>query len=132
MKHRLSLLGYEFSKIELETLYVRFIELADEKKLLHDGDLIELVKEKMGKTLFDKVWEEHVVDSIPNGPSILYIDKHLIHEVTSPQAFDGINSRKINVFRPDRTIATMTITFQLKISICQLKIIKKTGRKAYC
>ena len=60
----------------------------------------------MGKTLFDKVWEEHVVDSIPNGPSILYIDKHLIHEVTSPQAFDGINSRKINVFRPDRTIAT--------------------------
>tara|TARA_B100000575_G_scaffold91565_1_gene72802 strand:- start:565 stop:1956 length:1392 start_codon:yes stop_codon:yes gene_type:complete len=60
----------------------------------------------MGKTLFDKVWEEHVVDSIPNGPSIIYIDKHLIHEVTSPQAFDGINSRKINVFRPDRTIAT--------------------------
>ena len=94
LKHRLSLLGYEFSKIELETLYVRFIELADEKKLLHDEDLIELVKEKMGKTLFDKVWEEHVVDSIPNGPSILYIDKHLIHEVTSPQAFDGINSRK--------------------------------------
>ena len=60
----------------------------------------------MGKTLFDKVWDEHVVDSIPNGPSILYIDKHLIHEVTSPQAFDGINSRKINVFRPGRTIAT--------------------------
>ena len=60
----------------------------------------------MDKTLFDKVWEEHVVDSIPNGPSIIYIDKHLIHEVTSPQAFDGINSRKINVFRPDRTIAT--------------------------
>jgi len=48
LKHRLSLLGYEFSKIELETLYVRFIELADEKKLLHDEDLIELVKEKNG------------------------------------------------------------------------------------
>ncbi|MAR85212.1 MAG: 3-isopropylmalate dehydratase large subunit [Cytophagia bacterium] len=60
----------------------------------------------MAKTLFDKVWEDHVVDSIPNGPSILYIDKHLIHEVTSPQAFDGVKSRNINVFRPDRTIAT--------------------------
>ena len=60
----------------------------------------------MAKTLFDKVWDEHIVDSIPNGPSILYIDKHLIHEVTSPQAFDGIVSRNINVMRPDRTIAT--------------------------
>jgi len=60
----------------------------------------------MSKTLFDKVWNEHIVDSIPNGPSILYIDKHLIHEVTSPQAFDGVVSRNINVMRPDRTIAT--------------------------
>ena len=60
----------------------------------------------MAKTLFDKVWDDHLVDSIPNGPSILYIDKHLIHEVTSPQAFDGVKSRNINVFRPDRTIAT--------------------------
>jgi len=60
----------------------------------------------MAKTLFDKVWDEHIVDSIPNGPSILYIDKHLIHEVTSPQAFDGVVSRNINVMRPDRTIAT--------------------------
>ena len=60
----------------------------------------------MSKTLFNKVWDEHIVDSIPNGPSILYIDKHLIHEVTSPQAFDGVVSRNINVMRPDRTIAT--------------------------
>jgi 3-isopropylmalate/(R)-2-methylmalate dehydratase large subunit len=65
-----------------------------------------LLKKKMAKTLFDKVWDEHIVDSIPNGPSILYIDKHLIHEVTSPQAFDGVVSRNINVMRPDRTIAT--------------------------
>ena len=48
LKHRLSILGYDFSKIELETLYVSFIELADEKKLLHDEDLIQLVKEKNG------------------------------------------------------------------------------------
>ena len=43
----------------------------------------------MGKTLFEKVWDDHVVDLIPNGPTVLYIDKHLIHEVTSPQAFAG-------------------------------------------
>ncbi len=60
----------------------------------------------MGKTLFEKVWDKHVVDSIPNGPSIIYIDKHLIHEVTSPQAFAGLNKRNIKVFRPDKTIAT--------------------------
>jgi len=41
----------------------------------------------MKKTLFDKVWDAHVVDTVKNGPQILYIDKHLIHEVTSPQAF---------------------------------------------
>ena len=60
----------------------------------------------MGKTLFEKVWDDHVVDSINNGPSILYIDKHLIHEVTSPQAFNGLNNRNIKVFRPKKTIAT--------------------------
>ena len=60
----------------------------------------------MGKTLFEKVWDNHVVDSISNGPSIIYIDKHLIHEVTSPQAFAGLNKRNIKVFRPDKTIAT--------------------------
>ena len=60
----------------------------------------------MWKTLFEKVWDNHVVDSIPNGPSIIYIDKHLIHEVTSPQAFSGLNKRNIKVFRPDKTIAT--------------------------
>lgn len=42
---------------------------------------------KTPKTLFDKVWDEHVVEKIPDGPQILYIDRHLIHEVTSPQAF---------------------------------------------
>ncbi len=60
----------------------------------------------MAKTLFDKVWDNHVVDYIPNGPSIIYIDKHLIHEVTSPQAFAGLNNRNIKVYRPDRTVAT--------------------------
>ena len=58
------------------------------------------------KTLFDKVWEAHVVDEIPAGPSILYIDKHLIHEVTSPQAFLGLRKRGLKVLRPEKTIAT--------------------------
>jgi len=58
------------------------------------------------KTLFDKVWESRVVDTISDGPSILYIDKHLIHEVTSPQAFSGLRNRDIPIFRPEKTIAT--------------------------
>lgn len=60
----------------------------------------------MGKTLFDKVWDAHVVDSIPHGPQILYIDKHLIHEVTSPQAFNELEERNIPVFRPEQIVAT--------------------------
>ena len=60
----------------------------------------------MKKTLFDKIWDAHVVDSIPNGPDILYIDKHLIHEVTSPQAFNELKERKIPVLRPDQIVAT--------------------------
>ncbi|MFH0758555.1 MAG: 3-isopropylmalate dehydratase large subunit [Bacteroidota bacterium] len=59
-----------------------------------------------GKTLFDKIWDAHVVDEIPGGPSVLYIDKHLVHEVTSPQAFAGIDKRGIPVFRPQHTVAT--------------------------
>ncbi len=60
----------------------------------------------MAKTLFDKIWEKHVVKTIPNGPSVLYIDKHLIHEVTSPQAFKGIENRNISLFRPLQIVAT--------------------------
>lgn len=59
-----------------------------------------------GKTLFDKVWDAHVVHQIEGGPSVLYIDKHLIHEVTSPQAFAGIEKRRLKVFRPENTVAT--------------------------
>jgi 3-isopropylmalate/(R)-2-methylmalate dehydratase large subunit len=60
----------------------------------------------MGKTLFDKIWDQHVVEKIENGPSVLYIDKHFIHEVTSPQAFKGIEQRGLTLFRPKQTIAT--------------------------
>lgn len=60
----------------------------------------------MGKTLFDKIWEKHVVKEIAGGPSVLYIDRHFIHEVTSPQAFSGLNPRGIKVFRPQQVVAT--------------------------
>ena len=60
----------------------------------------------MGKTLFDKVWDSHVVDQLEDGPNILYIDKHLIHEVTSPQAFSVLKDKNISVFRPKQIVAT--------------------------
>lgn len=60
----------------------------------------------MSKTLFEKIWEKHIVKTIDGGPSVLYIDRHFIHEVTSPQAFTGLNKRGIKVFRPAQTIAT--------------------------
>ena len=60
----------------------------------------------MKNTLFDKVWDAHVVEAIENGPQILYIDKHLIHEVTSPQAFNELKKRKIPIFRPHQIVAT--------------------------
>jgi 3-isopropylmalate/(R)-2-methylmalate dehydratase large subunit len=58
-------------------------------------------------TLFQKVWNHHVVVQEPDSPAVLYIDLHLIHEVTSPQAFDGLRRRGLNVRRPDRTVGTM-------------------------
>jgi 3-isopropylmalate/(R)-2-methylmalate dehydratase large subunit len=58
------------------------------------------------KTLFDRIWDSHIVQSITGGPDVLYIDRHFIHEVTSPQAFDGLRKRGLQVFRPAKTIAT--------------------------
>jgi 3-isopropylmalate/(R)-2-methylmalate dehydratase large subunit len=59
------------------------------------------------RTLFAKVWDSHVVAAVPDGPSALYIDLHLVHEVTSPQAFAELASRGLPVRRADRTVATM-------------------------
>ncbi len=60
----------------------------------------------MGTTLCDKIWERHVVRSAPGEPDLLYIDLHLVHEVTSPQAFEGLRLAGRRVRRPDLTIAT--------------------------
>ena len=61
----------------------------------------------MSQTLFEKIWNSHVVSEKENEPSLIYIDRHLIHEVTSPQAFAGLRSSKRVVRRPDQTIATV-------------------------
>ncbi|HLF32703.1 MAG TPA: 3-isopropylmalate dehydratase large subunit, partial [Cyclobacteriaceae bacterium] len=58
------------------------------------------------KTLFDKIWDSHVVQTIEGGPQVLYVDKHFVHEVTSPVAFLGLNKRNLKVLRPGLTIAT--------------------------
>jgi len=58
------------------------------------------------KTLFDKVWDAHVVETVSDGPQVIYIDKHLIHEVTSPQAFAELEARGLEVFRPNQIVAT--------------------------
>jgi 3-isopropylmalate/(R)-2-methylmalate dehydratase large subunit len=61
----------------------------------------------MGKTLFDRIWESHVVAEPPGEPALVYVDLHLIHEVTSPQAFDGLRLANRRVRRPDLSVATM-------------------------
>ena len=58
------------------------------------------------KTLFDKIWDNHAVTTVKDGPTQLYIDRHLCHEVTSPQAFAGMRKRGLKVFRPGNTILT--------------------------
>lgn len=60
----------------------------------------------MSNTLFDKVWDSHVVKKIKNGPDVFFIDRHLVHEVTSPVAFLGLKNRNIPVLYPERTFAT--------------------------
>jgi 3-isopropylmalate/(R)-2-methylmalate dehydratase large subunit len=61
----------------------------------------------MAQTLFEKIWNNHIVTQQPDSPAVLYIDLHLIHEVTSPQAFTGLRARGLKVRRPDKTVATM-------------------------
>src|SRR4051794_5818167 len=61
----------------------------------------------MGQTLFEKVWERHIVTEPPGEPALLYVDLHLIHEVTSAQAFEGLRLARRPVRRADRSLATM-------------------------
>ncbi len=61
----------------------------------------------MGKTLFEKIWDNHLVHSQPGAVSVIYVDRHLVHEVTSPQAFEGLRQNNRKVRRPEKTVATM-------------------------
>src|SRR5215213_3773213 len=61
----------------------------------------------MPRTLFEKLWDAHVVREAAGEPALLYIDLHLVHEVTSPQAFDGLRAAARRVRRPDLTVATV-------------------------
>ena len=60
----------------------------------------------MGRTLYDKIWDEHVVHSESDGTALLYIDRHLVHEVTSPQAFEGLDLAHRKVWRISSVVAT--------------------------
>ncbi|BAU38887.1 isopropylmalate isomerase large subunit [Acetobacter pasteurianus NBRC 101655] len=59
------------------------------------------------RTLFDKIWDDHVVETLPDGTSILYIDRHLVHEVTSPQAFEGLRLAGRKLRHPEKTVAVV-------------------------
>ncbi|MDA8139263.1 MAG: 3-isopropylmalate dehydratase large subunit [Desulfobacteraceae bacterium] len=61
----------------------------------------------MAKTLFEKIWQKHVVRELPDGSALIYIDRHLVHEVTSPQAFEGLRLAGRKVRRPDLSVGTM-------------------------
>ena len=92
----------------------------------------------MSTTLFDKVWDSHVVSIISNGPDVLFIDRHMVHEVTSPVAFLGLKNRGIKVLYPERTFATAdhntpTINQHLpvsdKLSANQLKVLEQNSKE---
>jgi 3-isopropylmalate/(R)-2-methylmalate dehydratase large subunit len=74
-------------------------------RTLHESTLHESTPN--GRTLFEKIWDRHVVSQEAEAPSVLYIDLHLVHEVTSPQAFAGLRTKGLKVRRPERTVATM-------------------------
>ena len=86
------------------------------------------------KTLFNKIWEAHVVDEEPGRPTLIYIDLHLVHEVTSPQAFEGLRLSGRGVRRPDLTYATMdhnvpttnrALPIEDPISAQQMEVLRK-------
>src|SRR5210317_1547482 len=92
----------------------------------------------MSNTLFDKVWDSHVVHKIKDGPDVLFIDRHMVHEVTSPVAFLGLKNRGIKVLFPEKTFATAdhntpTINQHLPVkdplSANQLKALEKNAEK---
>jgi 3-isopropylmalate/(R)-2-methylmalate dehydratase large subunit len=90
------------------------------------------------KTIFEKIWGNHVVYEKDKGPSLLYIDRHLVHEVTSPQAFEGLRINHRRIRRPDLTFATMdhnvptsdrSLPIVDQISLIQIKALEQNCKE---
>jgi 3-isopropylmalate/(R)-2-methylmalate dehydratase large subunit len=114
VRDRLAALGYDVSEdARMSSLFVEFKRLAGRKKRIEDCDLQTLMRaDEDGpwapRTLFEKIWDAHVIRAeTRETPAIIGVDLHLVHEVTSPQAFAELRSRGLLVSRPERTIATM-------------------------
>src|SRR5438045_3442888 len=78
-----------------------------------------------GKTMFDKIWDAHVVRDVPGESTILYIDRHLVHEATSPQAFTGLRMAHLPVRRPDATIAVLDHNVPTVVGRKMINIVDK-------
>ena len=74
----------------------------------------------MSKTLYEKIWDQHLVYDHPEETALLYIDFHLIHEVTSPQAFDGLKSRQIKIRQPKKMLAVMDHSVPTKNQLLEI------------
>ncbi len=81
------------------------------------------------RTLFEKVWQQHLVAEPAGEPSLLYIDLQLVHEVTSPQAFDGLRLAGRKVRRPDRTVATVDHNVPTTSIADRLNIVDQTSSR---
>ena len=109
-------------------------DIFNELKIINKGNAF------MGQTLFDKVWNKHVLTGNEGEPQLLYIDLHLIHEVTSPQAFEGLRLQNRKLRRPDLTFATLdhnvpTIDiFNIKDEIAnkQITTLQKECKGIWC
>ena len=81
------------------------------------------------KTLYDKIWDAHIVNSDPDGTCLLYIDRHLVHEVTSPQAFEGLRLSGRKVRAPEKTIAVPDHNVPTTENEMMVSIMRKVGSR---
>src|SRR5260370_40605857 len=83
----------------------------------------------MGKTMFDKIWDTHVVRQVPGESTVLYIDRHLVHEATSPQAFAGLRTAGLPVRRPNGTIAVLDHNVPTVVGRRMLDVVDKASEE---
>src|SRR5579884_1110697 len=79
----------------------------------------------MAKSMFDKIWEAHVVRDVPGESTVLYIDRHLVHEATSPQAFAGLREVERKVRRPDATIAVLDHNVRTEVGRKMINVVDR-------